>query len=212
MQTSDIGSVTASATSSVTGSADLGRDEFLRMLIAQLENQDPLDPQDATEFTAQLAQFTSLDQLVSMRTSIEELARAQTSGQSLSAATLIGRSVLVESDVFTTTAATPPPLVLEAAEAASLSGAELVDAAGRVVARSGAFEVGAGRSTLDWSRFDQVPGPGTYELRLTASGGTTAPRVLVEGTVTGASFMNGSAMLMLGPTELPLSALREVRS
>jgi flagellar basal-body rod modification protein FlgD len=212
MQTSDIGSVTASATSSVTGSADLGRDEFLRMLIAQLENQDPLDPQDATEFTAQLAQFTSLDQLVSMRTSIEELARAQTSGQSLSAATLIGRNVLVESDVFTTTAATPPPLVLEAGEAASLSGAELVDADGRVVARSGAFEVGAGRSTLDWSRFDHVPGPGTYQLRLTASGGTTAPRVLVEGTVTGASFMNGSAMLMLGPTELPLSALREVRS
>lgn len=212
MQTSDIGSITASATSAVTGSADLGRDEFLRMLIAQLENQDPLDPQDATEFTAQLAQFTSLDQLVSMRTSIEELARAQASGQSLSAATLIGRNVLVESDEFTTTAATPPPLVLEAAEAASLSGAELVDADGRVVARSGAFEVGAGRSTLDWSRFDQVPGPGTYQLRLTASGGTTAPRVLVEGTVTGASFMNGSAMLMLGPTELPLSALREVRS
>jgi flagellar basal-body rod modification protein FlgD len=212
MQTSEIGSIAESATSPVTGSNDLGRDEFLKMLIAQLQNQDPLDPQDATEFTAQLAQFTSLDQLVSMRTAIEELARAQTSGQSLSAATLIGRRVLVESDVFTTTDATPAAVVLEAAEPASLGGAELLDADGHVVARSGAFEVGAGRSTLDWSRFDRVPGPGTYQLRLTAAGGSTAPRVLVEGSVTGASFLNGSVMLMLGTTEVPLSALREVRS
>jgi flagellar basal-body rod modification protein FlgD len=212
MQSSEIGSIAGSAASSVTGSSDLGRDEFLKMLIAQLQNQDPLDPQDATEFTAQLAQFTSLDQLVSMRTSIDALARAQTSGQSLSAATLIGRRVLVESGTFTTTDATPAAVVLEAAEPARLSGAELLDADGRVVARSDAFDVGAGRSTLDWSRFDRVPGPGTYQLRLTASGGTAAPRVLVEGAVSGASFLNGSAMLMLGPTEVPLSALREVRS
>ena len=44
----------------------LGRDDFLNMLLAQLENQDPLDPQDATEFTAQLAQFSMLEQLVSI--------------------------------------------------------------------------------------------------------------------------------------------------
>jgi flagellar basal-body rod modification protein FlgD len=48
----------------------LGRDDFLKMLLAQLENQDPLDPQDATEFTAQLATFSMLEQLVSIQEGI----------------------------------------------------------------------------------------------------------------------------------------------
>jgi flagellar basal-body rod modification protein FlgD len=215
MQTTDVSSLAATVPTAgaVKSSSDLGRDEFLRMLIAQLENQDPLDPQDATEFTAQLAQFTSLDQLVSMRTSIEALTRAQGASQSLSAATLIGRRVLVESETFSLAAGQPAvPFVLEAAEATALNGAEVVDGAGRVVARSGALTLDAGRNTLDWSRFDRVPGPGTYTLRLAPVAGGSAPRVLVEGEVTGASFLNGSAMLMLGTTELPLTALREVRS
>ena len=50
------------------------RDLFLSLLVAQLKNQDPLSPQDGTEFVAQLAQFNSLDQLISIRNSIERLA------------------------------------------------------------------------------------------------------------------------------------------
>lgn len=53
--------------------ADLGREDFLAMLLAQLENQDPLDPQDATEFTAQLATFSMLEQLVSIEQGIGRL-------------------------------------------------------------------------------------------------------------------------------------------
>jgi flagellar basal-body rod modification protein FlgD len=53
--------------------ATLGRDDFLNMLLAQLENQDPLDPQDATEFTAQLATFSMLEQLVSIEQGIGRL-------------------------------------------------------------------------------------------------------------------------------------------
>ena len=46
---------------------EVGRADFLRMLVAQLENQDPLNPQDSADFAAQLAQFSSLEQLVAMR-------------------------------------------------------------------------------------------------------------------------------------------------
>ena len=49
----------------------LGREDFLKMLIAQLENQDPLDPQDPTEFTAQLATFSSLEQLIEIRAGLD---------------------------------------------------------------------------------------------------------------------------------------------
>lgn len=53
----------------------LGQNQFLEMLVAQLENQDPLNPQDSAEFASQLAQFSSVEQLMSMRTGIDELDR-----------------------------------------------------------------------------------------------------------------------------------------
>ncbi len=62
-----------SAASDVPNKSVLGRDDFLKMLLAQLENQDPLDPQDATEFTAQLATFSMLEQLVSIEQGISRL-------------------------------------------------------------------------------------------------------------------------------------------
>jgi len=215
MQTSEISSIAGGSPDSVGAAPDLGRDEFLRMLIAQLENQDPLDPQDATEFTAQLAQFTSLDQLVSMRASIDSLARAQTSGQALSAASLIGRDVVVEGSDFEVSAdpaATLPALAIEAGEATRLLRAEIVDASGRVVAKADAFDLAAGRTSLAWSRFDRTPGPGAYSLRVTPEAGAALPRSLVGGRVSGASFVGTSAMLLVGSSEVPLSALREVRS
>ena len=52
---------------------DSERDIFMSLLVAQLKNQDPLSPQDGTQFVAQLAQFNSLDQLIGIRNSIERL-------------------------------------------------------------------------------------------------------------------------------------------
>lgn len=49
------------------------KDMFMTLLVAQLKNQDPLAPQDGTEFVAQLTQMNSLDQLVSIRESIDKL-------------------------------------------------------------------------------------------------------------------------------------------
>ncbi len=45
----------------------MGKEDFLMLLVAQLQNQDPLSPDDPTEFTAQLAQFSSLEQLTSLK-------------------------------------------------------------------------------------------------------------------------------------------------
>ena len=63
-----------SSSSSTSGTNQTSeRDLFMSLLVAQLKNQDPLQPQDGTEFVAQLAQFNSLDQLVGIRESIEQL-------------------------------------------------------------------------------------------------------------------------------------------
>ncbi len=55
----------------------LGKDDFLQLLVAQLQHQDPLKPMDSTEFTAQLAQFSSLEQLYNVNDNLGELGTNQ---------------------------------------------------------------------------------------------------------------------------------------
>ena len=77
----DIGGTTSSATDlSLTSSTPSGlltdgadRDTFLRLLVTQIQNQDPLNPQDPTDFVSQLAQFSALEQLLEMGNSLERI-------------------------------------------------------------------------------------------------------------------------------------------
>jgi len=67
---------TASSTAASAGSAKgktSDKDMFMTLLVAQLKNQDPLQPQDGAAFVAQLAQFNSLDQLIGIRQSVDKL-------------------------------------------------------------------------------------------------------------------------------------------
>lgn len=79
----------------------LGQDQFLTLLVAQLQNQDPLNPSDPTEFTSQLAQYSQLEQLFNLNDAMDELASAQTGSQRIGALSLIGQEVVVENDTFT---------------------------------------------------------------------------------------------------------------
>lgn len=75
-------------------SQELGKDDFLKLLITQLQNQDPTSPMENTEFIAQMAQFSSLEQMTNMSTEFTKLANMLNSGEAVS---LLGRSVEVVS-------------------------------------------------------------------------------------------------------------------
>ena len=195
-------------------SEELGQEDFLRMLIAQLENQDPLDPQDATEFTAQLAQFSSLDQLVSMRSALEDVAGALVRSDVLGAANLIGELALVESGTFEVSSdpeAPRPELLLELDAATEVRAVEIRDAAGRLVSRlEGPGALGPGRYPLEWSAFDSPPPAGLLRFEVAVAPGETAPTRLVRAPVTGAAAGEGSTVRLFGEAEVPVSKLREV--
>ena len=67
---------TGSSSASSARQAGADTNMFMTLLVAQLKNQDPLEPQDGTQFVAQLAQFNSLDQLITIRQTMEQLVTA----------------------------------------------------------------------------------------------------------------------------------------
>ena len=71
----------------------LGKDDFLKLLVSQLQHQDPMNPVDDKDFMGQMAQFTSVEQLTNMATSIDRMSIASQSTQSIA---LIGKTVELE--------------------------------------------------------------------------------------------------------------------
>ena len=75
----------------------MGQDSFMKLLVTQLKNQNPLNPQDNTAFVAQLAQFSSLQGIQNLNTTVNSLVSGMQSSQALQASALVGRTVEVES-------------------------------------------------------------------------------------------------------------------
>jgi flagellar basal-body rod modification protein FlgD len=76
------------------GNNDLGQADFLELMVAQLENQDPTEPLDANEFMSQLSQFSAVNGIQELNQSFESLAAALSADQTFKAASLVGRSVM----------------------------------------------------------------------------------------------------------------------
>ncbi len=75
--------------------SELGKDQFLQLLVAQMNNQNPLDPQTNSEFVAQLAQFSTVEGIDNLNTSVESMLSSTQSSQALQASSLVGRKVIV---------------------------------------------------------------------------------------------------------------------
>jgi len=90
-----IGTSTASGTTSLTTAQNkaIGKDEFFKLLVAQLKNQDPLNPQDGAAFSAQLAQFSSLEQLTNLNTAMTSQNQNYANLLNAQSVNLIGKEV-----------------------------------------------------------------------------------------------------------------------
>lgn len=78
----------------------MGKEDFLTLLVAQLKNQDPLNPDEPTEFTAQLAQFSSLEQLFNLNESMENLATSNANSDRFATLQTIGKNVAYQDNTF----------------------------------------------------------------------------------------------------------------
>ncbi|WP_306547027.1 flagellar hook assembly protein FlgD [Desulfobulbus sp.] len=208
--TTNTSSNTATTSSSKTSA--LGQDQFLTLLVAQLQNQDPLNPADATEFTSQLAQYSQLEQLFNLNDSMEQLATAQNNSERLSALTLIGQDVVVENSEFTFS---KESVEIGYKVDGTVTDVDLLikNSDGKTVATLSASDLSEGNHFLTWDGKNSsgtALDPGTYSIQISAKNGTTASASvspLVRSEVTGIDLSGSEAKIVTALGEYAISAI-----
>jgi flagellar basal-body rod modification protein FlgD len=209
-----------SLTSALGGNPSLNRDAFLRLLVAQLKNQDPLKPQDNSEFVAELAQFSSLEQSMGINDRLDLLA-AQNSGLANSQAIgLVGSSATVRGSMVTvdgTGTGTPVAFNLSAPTATTV--VTIRDQNGRVVRTMDLGEREDGLVRITWDGRDDagnIQPAGTYVVAVEAEnavGGAVSVSQETTGKITEVSFDKGYPVLHLdNGLSVPVSDLLKVTS
>ena len=204
------------AATAATPENTLGQDEFLTLLVAQLQNQDPLNPTDATEFTAQLAQYSQLEQLFNLNDAMDGLSAAQTSSQKVSALSLIGKEVVVEDSHFPFDGA-PTRIGYRVDGPATDISLQIRNSAGATVATLNASDTTPGEHFLTWNGLDQNGAPlpaDTYQLAVTAKSASADATVLVaplvRTIVTGVDLSGSEPLVVTRTGEFLVSAIRGV--
>ena len=192
----------------------LGKDDFLNMLIAQLQHQDPLNPADSTEFTAQLAQFSSLEQLSNIHDSLKSMEQFQASLTHSQAVSYIGKDITAEGNGLLLKEGQTATCRFELETTAAMTAVSIYDATGGFVTSFETGLRGAGSQSAVWDGTDfngnQMP-PGVYQFEIQAIDATNqnvTVTPLMSAKVTGVSFKDNNAHLI---TELQTVALDDVR-
>ncbi len=94
-----LGSYRSQPQNGTNGSGELGKNEFMELMLAQLKNQNPLEPQDNGEFISQLAQFSSLEEMQKLSGTVDDVVGQFRSTQALQASAMVGKTVLAPSEV-----------------------------------------------------------------------------------------------------------------
>ncbi len=204
----------ASATTSKTGS--LGKDDFLKLLVAQLKNQDPLQPQDNTAFIAQLAQFSSLEQLQNVSGQLDSLLTAQTTGNQVAETSLVGKTVHYTGNTVTTDGQSGGKLQAVLADSADKVSTLVTDSSGKIVRLLSSTNASAGKLDIAWDGLDQNGNPapaGTYTLTVSAAKTNGTAVSLTEqtsGVVTGVTVSGNTTKLLVGSTSINLTDVSEI--
>jgi flagellar basal-body rod modification protein FlgD len=207
-------STTPNAVSSDT--TIMGKNDFLNLLVAQLQHQDPLNPLDSTDFTAQLAQFTSLEQLNNINTNLESLQSYQAAIKNAQAVDLIGKTVEASGNTVMLKDDGEAALGFDLTQDVEYLSANIYGPQGNFVRTIEGGSLPSGRHSLTWDGRDQegnrLPvGRYSYEIQATAHDGEAATATpFVSARVTGVNFDGQTPQLKAGDYSISVNDIREV--
>ncbi len=186
---------------------------FLKLLMTQLQNQDPTSPLDTNQFTSQLVQYSSVEQQIATNSNLGQLIQLSQSSAMLQSSAIVGHQVSVQSSQLSLqngqaglsyTAAAAGPVTVTISDA----NGKVIDTANLPAAK------GQNSWTWDGSRTNGGTSPdGAYGVTVTdtSSTGTGAALLFtVTGLATGVTQSNGTNTLQLGALGVPFSAITSV--
>lgn len=195
---------------------ELGKNDFLNLLVAQLKNQDPLKPMDSSSFVAELAQFSQLEQSANQSKILQEVLDAQQASLQYSLLPLIGRDVRIKGG-FAQLGAAPAPLDFGVSRDAVSVKVAIMNASGQVVRTLDLGAQKAGAQHAVWDGRDQngtMMQPGTYLYAVTAydAQDQAVPATMTSRlTITGIRLVEGQPKLVAGDLTIDPGSVIEFR-
>ncbi len=207
-----VNNVTSGLTNNTTSSSAtkkkddvLGQDAFMTMLLAQLKNQNPLDPMDGKDFAAQLAQFSSLQQLSNLNTTMSSLPTYLKAFSNAQTVGMIGKEAIAKGNVINVSgSSTNIPFSLPSAITSGTL--KIYDSNGAEVGSADLGSLKAGNNSVVWNTGNVAAGNYTFDISAKDSSGVAVTaQTLISGRVTGASFKNDVAYLTINGQEVAFS-------
>ena len=198
------------------GNSALGEGDFLKLLMAQLQNQDPTAPQDDTQMIAQLAQFSALEAAQGTNSRLDTLLLAQTNQTQTEYVNFIGKDVAYRTDTLDHTQGLADVSQVTLGGAAAKVTVTIQDSSGNVVRTMNLGSEAAGAVQVVWDGNNDAGTPqptGSYTMKVAATDASGAPvttDMTAKGPVTGVVYSNGVPTLSVNGTPIKMSEITSI--
>lgn len=195
------------------------KDMFMKLLLAQIKNQDPLKPTEQTDFVAQLAQFSTLEGIQNLNTSVQDIGSLYRSTQALQATALVGRDVLVPGAISYLEAGGKVEGTIAQGQASGDITLTVKDVNGAVVATRDLGNVGDAETPFTWDGLDnngEMLPSGLYAMVIEGNlnGDNQALETSIYSRVNSVSVVNNQGGMLLnlnGIGQIDSTKIQEVR-
>lgn len=208
---------TTAAAAAMKQSVGMNKDDFLKLFIAQLQNQDPLKPQDPEQMLGQLAQLTQVEQAYNTNSALQNLITAQNNSATMNSVAFIGKTVKANGNAVAFDGAAATSMQFNFATPASAATVAISDANGKVVRTAALGPLAAGDTTVSWDGRDSsgnlLPA-GAYSFNVTgtaANGASITATTYTTGLIDGLTVVNGTPMLTIGAATVAFSDVISVK-
>ncbi len=188
---------TASASAKAATDADASQDRFLKLLVAQLNNQDPMNPMDNAQMTSQMAQINTVTGIQQVNATLQSMAEQFSGMQVLQGSSMVGHNVLIEGNTLSRNNGVASGAIDLGGKADNVK-IEILSPGGQVLDTLNLGAKDAGRHTFDWdATSDLGTGEPSYRVTATQGGNAVSNTALVRDTVTAVSSENGVMTVQL---------------
>lgn len=213
---SNTGVTAQTSASSATGSVDDAQSNFMKLLVAQMQNQDPMNPMDNAQMTSQMAQLNMVSGINQLNTTLSSALSSFQATQTMQASSLIGREVLVPSSTLQLSSG-QAKMGVDLAQSVDSLKLTVLDSAGQTLRSIDLGAKPAGLTQLAWDGATDAgaaASDGSYSFKLEAlrNGQSVTATALSAAQVGGVSLSNNNVRLSLpGLGEVALADVRQVR-